>query len=128
MKRSGIWFLVVVLAIAVATAAGWRRYHAKPPERPIATHANSPVPPAPTVDATRVRELLFAELQPVLLKNCVLKRFGEPHDGGYLFCANLLKGVESGYSYGISGCDGWGCDISRTVRVRVHQYDCFNLE
>jgi hypothetical protein len=41
-------------------------------------------------------------------------------------CANLLTAVESGYSYGISGYDKWGCDISTTLEVPVHQYDCFN--
>ena len=42
-------------------------------------------------------------------------------------CANLLGAVQSGYSYGISGYDQWGCDISRTLAVPVHQYDCFDL-
>ena len=51
-------------------------------------------------------------LQPVALTNCQLERFGEAHDGGYLMCGNLLGGVQSGYSYGISGYDKWGCDIS----------------
>ena len=36
--------------------------------------------------------------------------------------------MQSGYSYGISGYDGWGCEISRTLKVQVHQYDCFNLQ
>ncbi len=73
------------------------------------------------------RRLLFDLLQPVALANCRLERFGEPNDGGYLMCGNLLTAVESGYSYGISGYDKWGCDISSTLRVPVHQYDCFNL-
>ena len=73
------------------------------------------------------RRLLFDLLQPVALANCRLERFGEPNDGGYLMCGNLLTGVESGYSYGISGYDKWGCDISSALRVPVHQYDCFNL-
>ena len=72
------------------------------------------------------RERLFAELQPVKLRNCELARFGEKNDGGYLVCANLLKEVGSAYSYGISGYDGWGCDISTRFNVPVHQYDCFN--
>ena len=73
------------------------------------------------------RERLFAELQPVRLANCEFRRFGEPNDGGYLLCANLLSSVRSGYSYGISGYDQWGCDVSRALSVPMHQYDCFNL-
>ncbi len=69
---------------------------------------------------------LFRALQPVALANCTLERFGEPHDGGYLLCANLLDGVQAAYSYGISGYDKWGCDVSTRMKVRVHQYDCFN--
>jgi hypothetical protein len=75
----------------------------------------------------QARERLFAELQPVKLANCEFKRFGEPNDGGYLLCANLLASVQSGYSYGISGYDQWGCDVSRGLTVPVHEYDCFNL-
>ena len=74
----------------------------------------------------RAREALFAELQPVKLRNCELARFGESYDGGYLICANLLGEVGSAYSYGISGYDGWGCDVSSRLKVPVHQYDCFN--
>ena len=74
-----------------------------------------------------MRQRLLEELQPVALANCQLERFGERNDGGYLMCANLLDGVQAAYSYGISGYDGWGCDISRRTRVRVHQYDCFDL-
>lgn len=74
----------------------------------------------------RIRHALFAEIQPVRLTNCELARFGEARDGGYLMCGNLLGDVEAGYSYGISGYDGWGCDISTQLSVRVHQYDCFD--
>lgn len=73
------------------------------------------------------RTELFAEVQPVHVTNCNLQRFGEPHDGGYPLCANLLAGVKAAYSYGISGYDGWGCDVSRQLHVTVHQYDCFDL-
>jgi len=72
------------------------------------------------------RQELFDVLQPVALANCRLERFGEANDGGYLMCANLLGDVQSGYSYGISGYDQWGCDISSRLEVPVHQYDCFN--
>jgi hypothetical protein len=78
--------------------------------------------------AEQVRTALFAELQPVELSNCRLERFGEKNDGGYLLCANLLSSVKAGYSYGIFGYDQWGCDVARTRNVRVHQFDCFNLE
>lgn len=74
----------------------------------------------------QIRQRLFDELQPVTLANCELQRFGEPHDGGYLMCGNLLDAVASAYSYGISGYDGWGCDVSRRFGVPVHQYDCFD--
>src|SRR5262245_840623 len=73
-----------------------------------------------------VRAGLFAEIQSVKLKNCEMKRFGEPNDGGYLACANLLQGAKATYSYGINGYDGWGCDASRHLSVTTHQYDCFN--
>jgi hypothetical protein len=72
------------------------------------------------------RRALFDMLKPVALANCKLERFGEAHDGGYLMCGNLLGGVRSGYSYGISGYDKWGCDISTRFNLTVHQYDCFN--
>ena len=74
------------------------------------------------------RNALFELLQPVPLSNCELQRFGEANDGGYLMCANLLDAVGSGYSYGISGYDQWGCDISQRLGVTVHQYDCFNTQ
>ena len=73
-----------------------------------------------------IREALWTELQPVALKTCTLERFGEEHDGGYLLCSNLLARVKAGYSYGISGYDGWGCDVATRRAIPVHQYDCFN--
>src|SRR5215831_16389721 len=72
------------------------------------------------------RRAYFELLQPVALTNCELERFGEPNDGGYLMCGNLLGGVQAGYSYGISGYDGWGCDVSTKAKVTVHEYDCFD--
>jgi len=77
--------------------------------------------------AAAIRQELFAEVQPVNVTNCELLRFGEAHDGGYLLCGNLLASVTAGYSYGISGYDGWGCEVSRRLHVTVHQYDCFDL-
>ena len=86
-------------------------------------------PPVAEPPAVRQqRQALFDMLQPVALDNCQLERFGESHDGGYLMCGNLLTDVRSGYSYGISGYDKWGCDISAKLDVTVHQYDCFDLE
>jgi hypothetical protein len=72
------------------------------------------------------RRSLFELLQPVALANCEMARFGEPHDGGYLMCDNLLSEVRAGYSYGISGYDQWGCDVATKAAVPVHQYDCFD--
>jgi hypothetical protein len=84
-------------------------------------------PPVPQVPArVQPRRELFDLLRPVALSNCRLERFGERNDGGYLMCANLLDGVHVGYSYGIAGYDGWGCDISTRAGVTVHQYDCFD--
>src|SRR5262245_34814922 len=73
-----------------------------------------------------VRAKLFAAIRPVRLSNCALKRFGAPHDGGYLLCENLTGQARSAYSYGIDGRDEWGCDVSRAYHLPVHQYDCFN--
>jgi hypothetical protein len=72
------------------------------------------------------RQTMLERLQPVALANCQLERFGEANDGGYLMCGNLLDGVQVAYSYGISGYDKWGCDISSRFKVRLHQYDCFD--
>src|SRR5262245_17736681 len=64
---------------------------------------------------TTTRSVLFAEIQPVRITDCDLQRFGEPYDGGYPLCGNLLGSVKAGYSYGLSGYDGWGCDVSRRL-------------
>jgi len=82
---------------------------------------------APHSRAESSRSELFAEIQPVRITNCELLRFGEAHDGGYPLCRNLLRRVKAGYSYGISGYDGWGCSVSRRLHIRVQQYDCFDL-
>ena len=111
-----------VLALAVVAGGGLLLVDRQPPGGEAVR-----TPPAPKARDLVAREKLYAELQPVRLANCTLQRFGEPHDGGYLMCGNLLGGIQAGYSYGISGYDGWGCDVSRGFGVRVHQYDCFNL-
>jgi len=41
-----------------------------------------------------LREIILAELQPVALKNCTLKRFGSANDGGYLMCENLIEPLD----------------------------------
>jgi hypothetical protein len=102
------WVIAVAACIAIGTAAAVGRYAA--------------------VRQARIRRELFTALQPPKLANCHFERYGEAHDGGYLLCGNLLSGVGAGFSYGISGYDGWGCDISRTLGVSVHQYDCFDLQ
>jgi hypothetical protein len=119
--RQRFWLIGVVALLAVAFVMVYRQrsddVEAPPaqPERQTASRED------------HIRQELFRELKPVKLSNCELQRFGEAHDGGYLLCANLLGSVQVGYSYGISGYDGWGCDVSRTLKVKVHQYDCFDL-
>ena len=109
----GVTAILVVFAVGV-----WMALGARP----------SPEPRDPAmVGADGARVALYWELQPVPLKDCTFQRYGEPNDGGYLLCGNLLRDVQAAYSYGIAGYDGWGCDVSRDLRVRVHQYDCFDL-
>lgn len=76
--------------------------------------------------ARKFREQILAELQPVALKNCALKRFGSANDGGYLMCENLIGPIDAAYSYGVGKNDDWGCEVSRHYHVPVHQYDCFD--
>ena len=76
--------------------------------------------------ARRLREAILAELQPVALKNCTLKRFGSANDGGYLMCENLIEPLDAAYSYGVGSNDDWGCEVSRRYHVPVHEYDCFD--
>ena len=116
-RRLGIGAAVIVVAVVAGLVAAnqWRVATARQLRRTQAART------------AETRRQLFAEIQPVHVTNCDLKRFGEPHDGGYPLCANLLSGVKAGYSYGISGYDGWGCDVSRQLHVTVHQYDCFDV-
>ena len=119
MTRRRIGILAVVVFLAGASGLLILRRDAPPhaarPPRTLRTHEQ------------QIKDHLFWSLQPVQLSNCQLKRFGEPNDGGYLLCGNLLSAVESGYSYGISNYDGWGCDVSKELRIPVHQYDCFDV-
>lgn len=105
--------IVVVVIVGLAVVVRW------------SLRPSLPILP---MSVAQVRQALFDELQPVEIANCQLERFGEPHDGGYMLCANLLGSVKAAYSYGISGYDKWGCDVARRLDVRTHQYDCFNLE
>jgi len=107
--------MIVVTAIALVAREQWRAASSLRTRRTEASR---------TVE---VRKALFAEIQPVRLTNCELRRFGEPNDGGYPLCVNLLGGVKAAYSYGIAGYDGWGCEVSRRLQVPVHEYDCFDL-
>lgn len=79
----------------------------------------------PPLTARQIRSQLLIELRPVALKNCTMRRFGSPNDGGYLMCENLLGNVQAAYSYGIGFADDWGCDVSARYHLTVHQYDCF---
>lgn len=115
-------------AVGVAVAlVGWNQIEVQLERQARAElflQRHPPVPAPPHV--VRMRRALYGMLQPVAVVNCQLQRFGEANDGGYLMCANLLDRVEAGYSFGIGGYDQWGCDISATLGVTVHQYDCFD--
>jgi hypothetical protein len=116
-RRSGWWSGAVLMVLLLAGAAVAPLLPSREARRE---------PRLPIRKAEQARYYLFEHLQPIRLTNCELRRFGEPHDGGYLMCGNLLDSVDAGYSYGIGGYDGWGCDVSIGLGVRVHQYDCFD--
>jgi hypothetical protein len=107
MKRKVIRFTFVTVALAAAAAIV------------IADLARDAA-------GRKLRETILAELQPVTLKNCALKRFGSANDGGYLMCENLIEPLDAAYSYGVGKNDDWGCEMSRQYHVPVHQYDCFD--
>ena len=119
---------VVVAGLGVWLAFQMRAQGGRPVAPPAAgaVPGRKPVPQQPRARIEQARAALFAELQPVKITNCELARYGEHNDGGYLACRNLLTDVKSAYSYGISGYDGWGCQVSTELKVPVHQYDCFN--
>ena len=120
--------VVVMAAVSVGGVLVARSAALEPAAHthPLSRAARRAIPFEAGARAQRARDVLFEELQPVKLLNCELARFGEPNDGGYLVCANLLGEVGAAYSYGISGYDGWGCEVSTRLKVPVHQYDCFN--
>lgn len=119
--RRALFFTSIAAVCALAAFYGWRA--AREPRRREITN---PVLKAQHREE-QLRRFLLKELQPIRLANCDLQRFGEANDGGYLLCGNLLGGVQAGYSYGISGYDGWGCAISQRLKIPVHEYDCFDL-
>ena len=129
MGQRVVWVLLVA-GLLVACAGAWVTLRTRaegarmPPAGSMAQRA--PVSDQRRFPSQEARDTLFAELQPVKLANCELARYGEAHDGGYLVCRNLLTEVRAAYSYGISGYDGWGCQVSSELRVPVHQYDCFD--
>ena len=86
--------------------------------------AADPRPPVINTATPHSRQALLDELRPVTLANCSFKRFGSANDGGYVMCWNLIE-AETGYSYGIGGNDDWGCEVSKTYGIPMHQYDCF---
>jgi hypothetical protein len=112
--------LLAVTAILTATLV-WTATQAADPPSSRSIPAELPL-------AEQVRMRLFDELRPVRVSNCVLERFGEPTDGGYLMCGNLLTYSQAAYSYGINGYDGWGCDVATRLASTTHQYDCFNVD
>jgi hypothetical protein len=94
----------------------------------MVTRGRTPPEEEPFWPSHAVQQALLDELKPVSLKNCTLKRYGSPHDGGYLMCETLLGDVAAAYSYGIDLEDNWGCDVSLELGTIVHQYDCFTNE
>ena len=115
---------LVLSAILLSLAAGVTACSSPSPD--TVEERLEPLPsPWPPAEAIGIRTQLLKELRPVTLKNCTLKRYGGPSDGGYLMCENLAGKVQSAYSYGIDTEDVWGCDVSRQFEVPIHQYDCF---
>ncbi len=128
MTRRRFWFITAAVTVIVVLGAVVRnqvKVHRGREARAALQRQRHPAVRPPDA-VVQQRRALFGMLQPVALSNCQLERFGESNDGGYLMCANLLGGVQSGYWYGIAGYDKWGCDISTRFNVPVHQYDCFD--
>jgi hypothetical protein len=115
MSRSRPVLIIAIGAALIGAAVGYGRWR----------RAHTSQPPVMNDEVRRVRAELVDELKPVTLSNCEWARVGSANDGGYAMCANLLAGIETAYSYGIGGNDDWGCQISASYKVQVHQYDCF---
>src|SRR5439155_23411987 len=99
MKRPsiGIAFVIISLAAAAAVVIGDLERHAA---------------------GRKLREAILAELQPVALKNCTLKRFGSANDGGYLMCQNLIEPLDAAYSYGVGLNDDWDASCRAGITSR----------
>ena len=122
LVAAGVTVLIVSAGLVIRNQV---KVHRGREARAALMRQRHPVEPVPAAVEKQRREI-FALLQPVALANCVLERFGEANDGGYLMCGNLLEEVQAAYSYGISGYDGWGCEISRKHDVPVHRSRLFN--
>ncbi len=130
MVRRTAGLVVTILLSSLVAAWTWERFLKGPWERVQMRRQQARIQQQQIEierHAQQARNNLFAELRPITLANCEFQRFGEPNDGGYVLCGNLLGSVQSAYSYGISGYDQWGCDVTHRFAVPVHQYDCFNL-
>lgn len=127
LNRPGVRAAAIILAVVAAALVVRAQLVHVSRENEEGARRQEAYQKAEEEERTRpIREALFKELQAVPLTPCKLERFGETGDGGYLLCSNLLDQVKAGYSYGISGYDGWGCDVATRRQVPVHQYDCFN--
>src|SRR5262245_54724820 len=126
MTRGPSWLVTAGVVVAIVIAGLGSRNQVRLHRNRVKGEEESLAREAAAAAVIQRRHALFEMLQPVALSNCRLERFGETHDGGYLMCANLLDAVESGYSYGISGYDQWGCDTSSRFDIPIHQYDCFD--
>src|SRR5688572_1575138 len=93
------FWVVAAVAVLVATAGAVIRNQVKVSQsrqaRAALMQERHPVVALPR-DLTERRQALFDMLQPVALTDCQVERFGEPNDGGYLMCGNLLSSVQSG--------------------------------
>src|SRR6059058_2457605 len=98
MKRRWICIIVVVIALAAIAVVAIGEVVRSAAER-------------------KLRTAILAELQPVGLKNCRLKRFGSANDGGYLMCENLMEPLDAACSYGVGTNDDWACEVSRRYHV-----------
>lgn len=70
-----MWISVVVIMVVVTAALVVRNQ--------LRVASNRDARQATVSRAAQAWSELFAEIQPVHVTNCDLKRFGEPHDGGY---------------------------------------------
>ena len=117
------WIALALIGVAVVSVAAWQSMRV---QRWLELAQERVLDRVQRVLGRPARVALLEALQPVVLKNCTLKRFGGANDGGYLLCDNLSEGVQSAYSYGVGLNDELGCDVSKRYGVPVHQYDCFD--